>query len=99
MTRFLTTMAMTILLLMGAGPLLAEEGAERTEFRVEGMTCGLCSKAIEKSLLAVEGVRSVAVDRAAERVSVVGDASLTAAQLEHAIESAGGFEAELLASQ
>lgn len=64
------------------------------DFRVRGMTCALCARAIEKALRRVEGVEEVAVDRDAERVRVVADSALPAEVLEAAIEGAGAYEAE-----
>ncbi len=82
--------------LLGGVPALAQGEAQRTTvFRVEGMTCALCSKAIDKALRDVEGVRKVRVDRKAERVTVVAGAALAPEHLEQAIESAGNFRAEL----
>jgi copper chaperone CopZ len=91
--------AITLLLAatLSAGLAFSDTDTERTStFRVEGMTCGLCPKAIEKSLSGVQGVRSVKVDQKAERVTVVATAALAADRLVQAIESAGGFEAELI---
>ena len=82
---------------IGAVPALAQGGAERTSvFQVEGMTCALCSKAIDKALRGVGGVRSVEVDRRAAQVTVVAEAALASDRLEQAIESAGRFQAELV---
>ncbi len=78
-------------------PALAQEAAERTSiFRVEGMTCALCGKAIEKTLRQVQGVRSVAVDQKAERVTIVAAAAVSRERLEQGIESAGSYHAELV---
>ena len=68
-------------------------------FHVTGMTCGLCSKAIEKTLSGVDGVQKVSIDRNAERVEVTTRADVSAATLEQAIESAGRYEADLLDGQ
>ncbi len=96
MTRLLSILSLTGVLLFG-GIALAESGPDRTSvFHVEGMTCGLCAKAIHKALGDVEGVRSVEIDRKAERVTVVADAELSGDRLEQTIESAGRYEAELL---
>jgi Cu+-exporting ATPase len=85
--------------LLGSTAALAQEAAERTSiFRVEGMTCALCGKAIDKSLRQVEGVRRVAIDQEAERVTIVADAAVPTERLEQGIESAGSYKAELLSS-
>jgi mercuric ion binding protein len=82
-------------LLLSLGSAQAEDAESRTAvFHVEGMTCGLCAKSIDKALRGVDGVRSVEVDREAERVTVVADATLPDDRLEQAIEAAGRYEAE-----
>lgn len=82
-----------------AGPVRADEPAEAAhEFRVTGMTCGLCAKAIEKGLRGVEGVRDVQIDRKAERVQVIAAGDLSPDVLEAAIEEAGSYEADLVDS-
>lgn len=97
MRRLLIALSMTAWL--GAG-IPAGADAERTSvFRVEGMTYALCAKAIEKALRGVAGVRSVAVDPEAERVTVVADSALSPERIEQAIESAGSYTAERVASQ
>lgn len=89
-----------LIALLGVAPAFAADTADRThEFRVTGMTCALCPIRIEKGLEGVEGVRSVSVDRKAERVRVVAREQVTPESLESAIEGAGHFEAELLAGQ
>jgi len=86
--------AMTLLL---AGPVRADEASPAVhEFRVTGMTCGLCAKAIEKGLRGLDGVRDVQIDRDAERVRVVASSSLSASVLKAAIEGAGSYEADLV---
>jgi copper chaperone CopZ len=80
-----------------AVPALAQEAGEQSRvFRVEGMTCALCSNAIDKAVRGVQGVRSVAIDREGENVTIVADAAVAPDRLEQAIESAGAFEAELV---
>jgi copper chaperone CopZ len=63
------------------------------------MTCGLCEKAIEKSLRALAGVRRIEVDRESKRVSVVAEPAIATDRLEAAIESAGGFEAQWIQTE
>jgi len=82
-----------------SAPAPAQESAGRTSiFQVEGMTCALCGKAIDKALREVEGVRSVAVDQKAERVTIVADAAVPRERLEQGIESAGSYKAELVST-
>ena len=54
------------LALLFAGTSASEnpESDQTRVYQVEGMTCALCDKAIQKSLRTVEGVKSVDVDRA-----------------------------------
>ncbi len=96
MFRILSVLTLAAALFVG-GNALAADGTERTSvFRVEGMTCGLCAKSIDKALHGLDGVRSVEIDQDAERVEIVADASLATDRLEATIESAGRYEAELL---
>ena len=96
MFRMLSILTLAVALFVGVNA-PAGDGAERTAvFHVKGMTCGLCAKSIDKALRGVDGVRSVEVDRKAERVAVVADTSLATDRLEATIESAGSYEAELL---
>ncbi len=79
---------------MISAPSFGEEEAARTRvFAVEGMTCALCGKAIEKSLRGVEGVRDVRVDQKAQRVIVATTPQVGTAPLVTAIESAGSYTA------
>lgn len=96
MTRLPAVLCLAAALLV-AIPALAEGGpAYATVFHVEGMTCALCAKAIERALRDVEGVRSVAIDRKAERVTVVADAAIATERLEQTIEAAGPYGADLV---
>lgn len=84
-------------LLLSLGSAQAEDAEGRTAvFHVEGMTCGLCAKSIEKALRGVDGVRSVEIDRDAERVTIVADSALPNERLDKVIESAGAYEAEAI---
>lgn len=56
-------------------------------YRVDGMTCDGCARAVERAVKAVAPGREVAVDRAAGRVSV-GD-GVDEAVLRAAVERAG----------
>ncbi len=88
-----------MILLVAGIPSLADTAGDRTSvFRVQGMTCALCAKAIERALRSVEGVRSVAVDREAERVTVIADFKVPSERLEQSIESSGSYEAEAIGS-
>jgi Cu+-exporting ATPase len=72
------------------------ESDQTRVYKVEGMTCALCNKAIQKSLRQVEGVKSVDVDRATKRVTVRTAPTVEPNSLKHAIESAGSFTATQL---
>ncbi len=91
------TLLMAAVALLLAAPLRAEEPAATAhEFRVTGMTCGLCAKAIEKGLRDIDGVRDVQIDRQAERVRVSASHDLSASALEAAIEGSGNYQANLV---
>jgi len=95
MTRSLAVLTLSAILLVGL-PSLAGGGDRTSVFHVEGMTCVLCAKAIEKALRDVEGVRGVSIDRELERVTIVADPTLSTDRLEQTIQSAGRYEADLL---
>ena len=63
---------------------------ERTEIRVEGMTCGGCVNSVQNALSQREGVHQVTADLASGIVTVEFDPALIAhAALEEAITDAG----------
>ena len=84
------------LLFAGTSAAANPESDQTCVYKVDGMTCALCNKAIQKSLSQVEGVKSVDVDRAAERVTVTAASTVEPDSLKHAIESAGSFTATRL---
>jgi len=86
------------LLFAGTSAAADPESDQTRTYKVEGMTCALCPKAIQKSLGQVEGVKSVDIDRAAERVTITFASTVEGDTLEAAIESAGGFTATRLES-
>ncbi len=89
MTRRLASVALALAVLWATPAFPEQAGSETKVFAVEGMTCGLCGKAISKSLQGVEGVREVQVEQDAERVTVVASPGVGTASLLAAIESAG----------
>jgi copper chaperone CopZ len=99
MTRRIASVALALALaVLFSAPAFAEQGADETQvFAVEGMTCGLCGKAITKSLRGVEGVSEVRVDQDAEQVTVVALPEVAADSLVTAIEAAGSFTAKPMA--
>jgi Cu+-exporting ATPase len=56
---------------------------------VTGMSCGHCVSSVEKSLLAVPGVRSTSVDLTANSAAVVADPGVQSSALAAAVEEAG----------
>ena len=81
----------------GASASANPESDQTRVYKVEGMSCALCNKAIQESLRTVEGVKSVDVDRTTKRVTITAAPTVEANSLEHAIESAGRFTATRLA--
>ncbi len=61
-------------------------------FRVPGMTCGHCEKAVTSEVMKITGVESVAIDLDAKTVTVTSDSALEWADVETAVDEAG-FEA------
>ncbi len=61
---------------------------EKLLYRVPGMTCEHCTRAVSGEVSAVQGVREVSVDLAAKLVTVTGE-DLDDQALRDAIEEAG----------
>lgn len=81
----------------GESPATAPHWATTT-LRVEGMTCGACTAAIESAFKGMDGVGTVSVSLVMGRAVVVHDPSrVTAEQVRDAIEDRG-FDAEVLSS-
>ncbi|KAF2091256.1 heavy metal translocatin [Saccharata proteae CBS 121410] len=69
-----------------------------TTLKVEGMTCGACTSAVETGFSGVEGVGNVSVSLVMERAVVQHDpAKLPAERIKEIIEDRG-FDAEVLSS-
>ncbi len=62
--------------------------AETITYRVPGMTCDHCTRAVSSELGAVDGVARVEVDLGTKLVTVTGE-GLDDAQLRAAIDEAG----------
>ncbi len=75
MRRFAVGTLATLFLLAAGSAAFAESDAT-TVFRVSGMTCGMCAKAVERALGDVPGVQSVEIDRDSGRVEVVAGSTL-----------------------
>ena len=61
---------------------------ERITFRVPGLTCGHCERAVRDEVTGVRGVESVTVDLATKDVVIIGT-GLATADLVAAIDEAG----------
>lgn len=57
------------------------------QFKVEGMTCGHCERAVQQALLAVDAQAQISIDRANQKVSVTSQSD--AAALMAAIQEEG----------
>ena len=69
-----------------------------TTLRVEGMTCGACTSAVESGFEGMDGVGSVSVSLVMERAVVQHDPSkLSAERVQEVIEDRG-FDAEILST-
>ena len=60
-----------------------------TTYRVEGMTCDHCVRAVRTEVGAIEGVAEVEVDLATGEVAVTSDAPLDPATVRAAVDEAG----------
>ena len=69
-----------------------------TTLKVEGMTCGACTSAVESGLQGLGGVGSVSVSLVMERAVVSHDAGKISAQEIREVVEDRGFDAEVLAS-
>ena len=56
---------------------------------IEGMSCASCVGRVEKSIKAVEGVRSVSVNLATERATIVASDGVDRSSIASAVEAAG----------
>ncbi|KAK3393640.1 E1-E2 ATPase-domain-containing protein [Podospora didyma] len=69
-----------------------------TTLKVEGMTCGACTSAVEAGFKGVDGIGSVSVSLVMERAVVMHDPQrISAEQIQEIIEDRG-FDAEVLAT-
>lgn len=58
-------------------------------FRVSGMTCSHCVRAVTTGISEIRGVRAVSVDLGAGLATVTSDAPLLRQDVAHAVEEAG----------
>ncbi len=64
-------------------------------FRATGLTCGHCVHAVTQEVGALEGVGTVEVELVnggSSTVSVLADRELAAAEIEAALDEAGGYQ-------
>jgi copper chaperone CopZ len=59
--------------------------------KIEGMTCRLCSKAIEKSLLQVNGITEVQISHKTGTAEIIADVSVTDEEISNAVKEAGTY--------
>ncbi|KAF4409420.1 MULTISPECIES: heavy-metal-associated domain-containing protein [Streptomyces] len=64
-------------------------GGVTTTYRVTGMTCGHCEKAVSEELSALDGVSSVKAEAAAGLVTVTSAAALDEEAVRAAVDEAG----------
>ncbi|KAF2006703.1 heavy metal translocatin [Amniculicola lignicola CBS 123094] len=69
-----------------------------TTLKVEGMTCGACTSAVESGFTGVDGVGNVSVSLAMERAVIQHDPKLMSADQVKEIIEDRGFDAEVLSS-
>jgi len=85
----LMLIASTAFIIVMGGPLLAGE-TKYVTLDVEGMTCRLCPRAVEKSLSGVDGVEEVAVSYREKAAHVTYDVDkTTVGELIEAVERVG----------
>lgn len=64
-------------------------GLTTMTYKVQGMTCDHCVRAVTAEVAALDGVRQVAVDLAAGTVTVTSDGPLAGNAVRDAIDEAG----------
>ncbi|KAF2216045.1 hypothetical protein CERZMDRAFT_109838 [Cercospora zeae-maydis SCOH1-5] len=83
---------------MGAARASPSMHMTTTTLRVEGMTCGACTSAVESGLKDVNGVGSVSVSLVMERAVVTHDADKISAEQIREIIDDRGFDATVISS-
>lgn len=84
-----TALVLFVIAFAAAGPLFAGETKSVT-LKVEGMTCSLCPKMVEKTLSRIEGVNSVQVSYEKKEAVVEYDAGKADVQkMIKAVDGAG----------
>ena len=58
---------------------------------IDGMTCGLCTTAVTKSLSEVEGIKDVAVSLEEGKAYIIGDDTVKDSDIEKAVARAGAY--------
>ncbi|KAK5663604.1 hypothetical protein OQA88_4035 [Cercophora sp. LCS_1] len=83
---------------VGSSSLAPTEHMATTTLKVEGMTCGACTSAVEAGFKGVDGVGSVSVSLVLERAVVMHDPQRIPAEKIQEIIEDRGFDAEVLAT-
>lgn len=74
-------------------------GEQTINLKVEGMSCGMCPPAAEKTLKGVKGVKSAQVTLEGGKAVVTCDETVKGEDLVKAVEAAGhGFTAQVVTS-
>ncbi|KAI9682898.1 MAG: hypothetical protein M1829_006334 [Trizodia sp. TS-e1964] len=81
------------------GPRVALEAFSMTTLRVEGMTCGACTSAIEAGFQSVPGVKAFNISLLSERAVVEHDPELVSAEAIAQVIEDKGFDATILDSR
>ena len=63
--------------------------SEKVELKVTGMSCGHCEMAVQKALLAVDGVKKAVADHKADAAVVEADGAVDRDVLVAAVKKAG----------
>lgn len=71
----------------------------KTTLRVEGMTCGACTSAVESAFTDLPGAQSVSVSLVLERAVVEHDTSLLAAEQVRTLIEDRGFDATIITTE
>ena len=94
---FARAMAVSLLFTMvWAAPTYGDEATDQTVIlSVSGLTCSMCTLAVDKAVGDVDGVKACNVDEKAGRAEVTADKSVEPEALVKAI-AAAGFESKVL---
>ena len=72
--------------------LLEDVSYSKIDFKIGGMTCASCAKAIERAVNKLDGIQSINVNVATEKATISYDSSkLKLTAIRNTIEKAGGY--------